>query len=190
MRVREMLSYLAVALPASAGAQARLLALQCALRTDRIGQVRVRNGLLRALRMAGSPPWEELERSHWLLRLPGEVTVQLLDPTVLTQTPGRPSRLQAADWALRTATGSVLRPHGPDLQLAAVALLSYSSGEHLAGRADVGQLARACARPESELPAALEDLRAVGLVSAWDLDLSVEEARWRLLCAPATPAAW
>lgn len=51
IRVREMLSYLAAALPSHTGAAARLLAVQCALRMDSEGKVRLPAGVMRSLRL-------------------------------------------------------------------------------------------------------------------------------------------
>lgn len=70
-RVREMLSYLATALPTVTPAAARLIALQCALRVDDSARVRLPLGVLRSLRMDPSPgPWQELEQAGWLRRVP------------------------------------------------------------------------------------------------------------------------
>ncbi|PBC93576.1 hypothetical protein BX281_1394 [Streptomyces sp. Ag82_O1-15] len=71
IRVQEMLSYLAAALPSHTGAEARPLAVQCALRMDSEGQVRLQAGLLHSLRLARAPlPGNELEQARWLRRTP------------------------------------------------------------------------------------------------------------------------
>ncbi|MFD7225518.1 hypothetical protein ACFV9P_31650 [Streptomyces sp. NPDC059892] len=110
LRVQEMLSYLAAALPRGASPEARLLAVQCALRTDSHGQTHLPAGLLRGMRLLHDPtPWQELEAARWLhLLTPADHeprhharTVQLLAPGVLNQAPSRTDRHQAADWALR-----------------------------------------------------------------------------------------
>ncbi|MFE7113991.1 hypothetical protein ACFU99_00990 [Streptomyces sp. NPDC057654] len=54
LRVAEMLTYLAAALPRFASPAARLLALQCALRADTRGHVRLPAGLLRGMCLRGS----------------------------------------------------------------------------------------------------------------------------------------
>lgn len=51
-RVRDMLSYLAATLPPDMSAEGRLLALQCALRSNTSGQVHLPAGLLRGMRLA------------------------------------------------------------------------------------------------------------------------------------------
>ncbi|MET7497530.1 hypothetical protein ABZV61_40160 [Streptomyces sp900116325] len=108
-----MLSYLAAALPPDASAEGRLLALQCALRSNTSGQVYLPAGLLRGMRLARTlAPWEELEDARWLRRLPlsaeqmGQRTAagQLLDATVLTQEPARRNRRRSAGWALRVVS--------------------------------------------------------------------------------------
>ncbi|WP_052457506.1 hypothetical protein [Streptomyces sp. AcH 505] len=112
-----MLSYLAVSLPPQTSPTARLLALQCALRTNNRGRVALPNGLLCAMRLLHDPsPWQDLEQAHWLHRPPlirqlpfRGVEMQLLDPTVLSQTSSRNHRIQAADWALRASYAKRLR---------------------------------------------------------------------------------
>ncbi|MET8697173.1 hypothetical protein ABZV65_32070 [Streptomyces bauhiniae] len=103
-RVREMLTYLATALPRSASPAARLLALQCALRASADRLVRMPAGLLRGMRLHGrSDVWDELAEGHWL-RAPdlrsAPVQVQVLDYAIRDQTPGRAARRRAAHWAL------------------------------------------------------------------------------------------
>ncbi|MFD9465043.1 hypothetical protein [Streptomyces sp. NPDC060027] len=61
VRVREMLTNLGTALPRFTSPAARLPALQCALRTDVRGQVRLPTGLLRGMRLHGNRElWLEL----------------------------------------------------------------------------------------------------------------------------------
>lgn len=112
VRVQNILSYLASALPAGTCPEARLLAVQCALRANNHGQVRIPTGLLRGMRLGRtSLPWDELEHHHWLhLVQPstaslhgGTVTSQLLDP--LTQTPGHGH----VRWSGVSTAGSVKR---------------------------------------------------------------------------------
>jgi hypothetical protein len=63
-RVREMLSYLASALPAETGPAARLIALQCALRMNDSAQVRLPLGVLRSLRLEPArDSWRELHQA-------------------------------------------------------------------------------------------------------------------------------
>lgn len=119
LRVQEMLSYLATALPHGTSAEARLLALQCTLRTDSRGRARLPTGLLNGMRLRHDQPiWEELEQAHWLRLLTSDDgrthsrprTAQLLDAVTHTQAPSRTDRHQAADWALRvTASPPLVR---------------------------------------------------------------------------------
>nr|WP_252981044.1 hypothetical protein [Streptomyces chartreusis] len=107
VRVGEILSYLAAALPADASAGARLLALQCALRMNADMHVELPAGLLYGLRIDAEETCDELERARWLSVVNGPrtagVSAELLDATLLAQSPARPDRRRAADWALRTA---------------------------------------------------------------------------------------
>ncbi|MFE4777919.1 hypothetical protein [Streptomyces sp. NPDC056713] len=52
--MRNMLSYLAAALPSPTSSQARLLALQCALRADDLGRAELSSGFLRGMRLLGA----------------------------------------------------------------------------------------------------------------------------------------
>ncbi|MFF3460512.1 hypothetical protein ACFYXH_40800 [Streptomyces sp. NPDC002730] len=111
--VRGTLAHLASTLPGDTSTQARLLALQCALRTNTHGRMLLPAGLLRALRLGPhTPAWHELEDAHWLTRFTapstGHTAVQLLDhPGPL---PARRHRIRAADWALRTARQPANQP--------------------------------------------------------------------------------
>ncbi|GAA2624330.1 hypothetical protein GCM10010307_10410 [Streptomyces vastus] len=114
-----MLSYLAAALPIHTGAGARLLAVQCALRMDSQGRVRLPTGVLRSLRLGRDPlPWSELEQARWLRRTPTTpgpadrmVVAQIFDEMLFA--PARPDRRSAADWALRMAKAAVRAPRTP-----------------------------------------------------------------------------
>ncbi|MEU5324573.1 hypothetical protein AB0G67_48890 [Streptomyces sp. NPDC021056] len=65
IRVREMLSHLAAALPEGTSATARLLAPQCALRMNSTMQVQLPQGMLRSLRLDTAPQqWRELEHAY------------------------------------------------------------------------------------------------------------------------------
>ncbi|WP_234476323.1 hypothetical protein [Streptomyces sp. MBT65] len=109
----EILSYLAAALPADVSAGARLLALQCALRMNAYLHVELRAGLLRSLCVDPVQACRELKQARWasMVNGPGAagVALELRDATLLAQSPARPDRRRAADWALRTGSpaGSV-----------------------------------------------------------------------------------
>ncbi|WP_371591785.1 hypothetical protein [Streptomyces virginiae] len=179
-----MLSYLAAALPPSAGPQARLLALQCALRADRHGRVQMPAGLLRGMHLAGreAEVWHELEEACWLhhLWLPsGRHQAQLLDSTVLTQAPGRTLRLQAAGLALHWAYSPATRAQPAIVRLTSVALGAYLFPGSACGTADLEGFARICALSEERLTAVMECLGNAGVLSAWSLDHSAGELNWR-----------
>ncbi|MFJ7063285.1 hypothetical protein ACIQVA_37470 [Streptomyces microflavus] len=89
-----MLSYLAAALPLQITASARLLALQCTLRSTTAGTVSIRTGLIRGMQLGpGTTPLDELRQAQWLHTFappkPGSegFTAQLLDAALRTQAP-------------------------------------------------------------------------------------------------------
>ncbi|MGW7440204.1 hypothetical protein [Streptomyces sp. NPDC054849] len=183
-RIRDMLSYLAAALPPSVGPQARLLALQCALRADRYGRVRMPGGFLRGMLLAGrnSGAWHELEQVRWLHYTRGSsggLQAQLLDATVLTQASGRALRAQAAGLALCAAYSPATRAQPAAVRLTAVALTAHLSPGGTCGSADLADFARVCALAEEQLTAALERLGNTGVLSSWSLELSTGELHWR-----------
>ncbi|MFJ7593369.1 hypothetical protein ACIQZO_39555 [Streptomyces sp. NPDC097617] len=183
-RARDMLSYLAATLPPSAGPQARLLALQCALRANRLGLVRLPGGLLRSMLTAdqAAEAWQELKQARWLHHTPmpsGGRQAQLLDATVLTQAPGRPARSQAADLVLHRAYSRLMHAQPGAVRLTAVALAVHLSTGSTCGRADLADLARICAVSEAGLMAAAGCLVDVGALSAWASDPATGEVRWQ-----------
>ncbi|MFF2165525.1 hypothetical protein ACFVWP_33210 [Streptomyces sp. NPDC058175] len=184
IRVRDMLSYLAVALPSPTGPQARLLALQCALRADDRGRTQLPAGLLRGMHLNGEGMWwRELEQAHWLYRPPLSSTngavAQLLDATLLSPRPGRRGRARGADWALRTANAPALRNQGPGLQLTAVVLAAHAFPSATSATADGGQVARSCGLTGDQLITALEQLATTGTLTAWTLDATTDDLAWQ-----------
>ncbi|MFD6906909.1 hypothetical protein ACE1N8_32385 [Streptomyces sp. DSM 116494] len=166
IRVREMLSYLAAALPGHIGAAARLLAVQCALRMDSEGQARLRTGVMRSLRLGRDPlPWSELEQSRWLRRTPtatgaadGVVTAQLLDGVLFAQSPARPDRRSAADWALRMASGGCTAAGDPSLRLTVLCLAAHTDAHAGRGCAELERIAHDCGLVPAELITVLDRL--------------------------------
>lgn len=146
--VKEMLTYLGSTLPPFAPPAARLLALQCGLRSNQEGRVHLPGGLLRAMRLGGhAVPWHELEDAGWLRTAPLQrrvrctgVRATLLDPTVLAQAVGRGERARAADWALRPEPLRVPRSSPPAIQLVSLALCTHS--ERGEGEVAAEQLSR------------------------------------------------
>lgn len=183
IRVREMLSYLAAALPAGTSAAARLLALQCALRMNTQMRVRLPKGMMRSLRLSTTEgPWVELEHARWLRTAPqsaaNEISVELLDATLLGQAPARPDRRQAADWALRAGSSPAARVGGPLPRLASVYLAAHTDPGSGTGLGEFDQMGRACGLQPPQLPSALDQLMATGLLEAWRVCPDSGDLQW------------
>ncbi|MDX3673096.1 hypothetical protein [Streptomyces europaeiscabiei] len=181
-RVREMLTYLAAALPQFTSPGARLLALQCALRSDVHGCVQLPGGLLRGMRLRGrSELWEELEHTRWLRRTAGKYPrsqAQLLDAAVLSQQPGSRARARAAHWALRPTPLAPPTGRPAALQLTALALASHTSGG--AGNTDMNVLARMCGHSPHQTAELLDRLTASRTLTAWHHNRETDEVFWHL----------
>lgn len=182
-RVRELLNYLATALPQETGAGARMLALQCALRMNDSAQVRLPYGVLRSLRLgSAADAWCELNETGLLRTHSSDhraLAVQILDAGLLTQHPARPDRLRAADWALRAASRACTNTT-PARQLAALAVVSHSPGAHDHGEAEASLMARECGVSVAALPQLLDQLVAQGVLSSWSTPLETGEVHWKL----------
>ncbi len=186
IRVREMLSYLASALPSHTGAAARLLAVQCALRMDSEGRTRMPPGLLRSLHLGRSPlPWSELEQAQWLRRTPATpgsadraVGAQILDGGLFVQRPARPDRRSAADWALRMARGGRVGPGDPSLRLTALCLATHTDSSTGRGCADMDRIAHECGLAPEALFLALDELTT--FLASWGLALVSGDLHWEL----------
>ncbi|MFD0391850.1 hypothetical protein ACFQ3Z_00435 [Streptomyces nogalater] len=182
MRVREMLTYLATALP-KCTSPAWLLALQCALRADTGGLVRLPAGLLRGMRLRGrAEAWEELAHGRWLLPpdlRAAPVTVQLLDAAVRDQAPGRTARRRAAHWALRPGP-----PALPGATPPAVRLIALVLAAHLSSRAahtiEMDVLARLCGHSPHQTAELLDRLVASHVLTSWQHRLDTDEVTWVL----------
>ncbi|MFF3377794.1 hypothetical protein ACFYXF_33170 [Streptomyces sp. NPDC002680] len=185
----EMLSYLAAALPHSISAEARLIALQCALRMDSRMHVRLPMGILRSLRLNTPQPWQELEQACWLCTLhstrPSEVIAELQDPALLSQSPSRPDRQHAADWALRAGHGA--RTAGEDtlLQLTSIHLAAHSDPETGRGQAEVDRMSRECGVEDQDMPAVLDRLATIGSLTQWQQCPNTGDVQWS--CPPHHP---
>ncbi|MDX2758384.1 hypothetical protein [Streptomyces europaeiscabiei] len=159
--MREILTYLAAALPQLTSPAARLLALQCALRSDTHDRVQLPGGLLRGIRLHGrSELWEELEHTRWLRRTAStypRAQAQLLDVT-LSQQPGSRARARAAHWALRPTPLAAPTGRPAALQLTALTLASHTSGA--AGNTDMNELARLCRHSPHQTAELLDRLTA------------------------------
>ena len=186
VRVREMLSYLATALPQDTSAAAHLLALQCALRMNTRMQVHLPKGMLRSLRLnTTSDPWHELEHARWLRPTHGnaanEITAELLDVTLLSQAPAGPDRRRAADWALRASSSSETGTIEPLPRLAGVYLAAHTDPESGSGLGELDQMARACGVRPAELLSTLERLAATGLLGSWQDCPDSGDLQWTLV---------
>ncbi|MEU7584399.1 hypothetical protein AB0B50_43245 [Streptomyces sp. NPDC041068] len=182
MRVKEMLTYLAAALPRFSSPTARLLALQCALRADRQGRVELCEGFLRGMRLASHAAlWHELEHADWLRctsRRHGAIEAQLLDVAVLGQAPGRGQPARAAHWALHPAPLTAPREAPPSVRLAALSLAVHT--ETGSGSADINVLARLCGTAPPSVEDLLDCLTRSRTVASWHRDLEADEACWQL----------
>ncbi|MES9524129.1 hypothetical protein [Streptomyces capoamus] len=195
MRVREMLTYLATALPRFTSPASRLIALQCALRADTHGRVRLPPGLLRSMRLRGrAEVWEELVHGYWL-RPPDlrstPVKVQLLDATVRDQAPGRAARRQAAHWALRPEPLE-LRGAAPEaVRLVALALAAHMSPD-AAYAIDVDVLARLCGHSFHQTAELLDRLVVTHTLASWHHDRDTGEVSWQLVHpgSRSNPGLW
>lgn len=184
-RVREILSYLAAALPPGTSAAARLLALQCALRMNTKMHIRLPSGVLRSLRLnAVQDPWRELEHARWLRIIPAtaanEVVAELLDAALLGQVPARPDRMRAADWALRAGSSPTAGATGPLPRLASAYLAAHADPQTGSGVSELDQMARACGVPPAELPALLDQLAETGLLRSWQACPDSGDLHWTL----------
>lgn len=188
VRVREMLSYLAAALPPAATAPTRLLALQCALRSARSGNVHIPTGLLHGMRLGpDAAPCQALESAGWLCvqgLLPSSprqgFTARLLDPTVHTQAPGRRSRARAADWALRVCSARQLRPLHMGPRLLALVLSTHLTARSTHAAADQEMLGRLSGLTAPEMFDVLELLVDRRFLGSWAFDAESGDVRWVL----------
>ncbi|MFW3464462.1 hypothetical protein ACN24K_30835 [Streptomyces microflavus] len=184
-----MLSYLAAALPAPTSAPARLLALQCALRSSAAGKVSIPTGLVRGMRLgAGATALAELQEVQWLYTTvpprPGSegFTAHLLDVALRTQAPARGDRARAADWSIRTCRVKTLHQLGSLPRLLALALAAHppAGASEEESSADQAHLARMCGLAPQSLLHTLALLADTHFLQSWAHDLTHEEVRWKL----------
>jgi hypothetical protein len=177
-----MLSYLAAALPHDVSAAARLVALQCALRMDSRMQVRLPVGVLRSLRLSTPHPWQELEQARWLRvrssPRPGEVITELKDPALLGQSPSRPDRQRAADWALRAGQGARTAGEGLLGHLLSIHVAAHSDPVTGLGQRETDRMARECGVEAQDLRGALARLTAIGILKWWRVCPDTGDVQW------------
>ncbi|WP_239771551.1 hypothetical protein [Streptomyces sp. CL12-4] len=190
-RVREMLTYLASALPQFTSPAARLLALQCALRSDTHGHLTVADGLLRSMRLRGRRElWLELAQAGWLeaARIrPGSVAVRLLDATVLGQAPGRDARRRAAHWALHPAPLVLPAAAPAALRLTALVLASHSFSAAVK-TGDMDAVSRLCGHSAQQTAELLDRLVAARTLANWHHHQDTNEMLWQLPQQPGISA--
>ncbi|MCX4564241.1 hypothetical protein OHA02_49720 [Streptomyces phaeochromogenes] len=179
--VREILTYLAVALPRYSSPAARLLALQCALRADHQGHVRLPNGFLRGMRLRGRTElWSELEHARWLIcpaRPHSPMETRLFDAAMQRQASGRGARVRAARWALRPTPLATPREMAPSVQLTALTLAAHTCDS--TGSAELDLLTRLCGQSPQQLEDILDQLVRSRLLASWR-HIGDEEISWRL----------
>lgn len=186
-RVREMLNYLASALPAETGAAARLIALQCALRMNDSAQVRFPLGVLRSLRLGpATDSWRELHQARWLRSTPSAShsnaraeVIHFLDIGLFAQCPARPDRLAAADWALRAAC-RVRTDCAPLPRLIAMCVTAHTAPEGIYGIAELDRLAHECGLPTTRFTNVLDQLTVAGRIDSWIVHSVSGDLYWTL----------
>ncbi|MET7724785.1 hypothetical protein [Streptomyces mirabilis] len=180
----EILSYLAAALPAEVSAGARLLALQCALRMNAYRHVELPAGLLRSLRIDAVEACRELERARWarvVNRLgTARVAVELLDAAVLAQSPARPDRRRAADWALRAGCPARIGGAEPHLRLSGVYLAARSDPSSGEGLSECDRILRDCGLRDQGFHGVLSRLTANGVLEGWRICPDSGDVHWTL----------
>ncbi|MET7639845.1 hypothetical protein [Streptomyces sp. NPDC005438] len=177
-----MLTYLATALPRFCSPAARLLALQCALRTNGRGEVHLPHGLLRGMRLhQRADLWDELEYAHWLHRGAGPfMRACLLDAAMRAQ-PDRPRRARAAHWALPPLPRPASAALPSAVQLTALTVAAHTRPDG-AGSADMDLLTHLCAQTPQQLTDLLDELTGSRLLSSWRRAPQETEVVWHLLC--------
>ncbi|MEU8975628.1 hypothetical protein AB0D11_41610 [Streptomyces monashensis] len=185
VRVREMLTYLASALPKFTSPAARLLALQCALRANTHGCVRLPSGLLRGMRLhERAEVWAELAHGSWL-RLPdlraATVEVQLLDAAVRDQAPGRAARRRAAHWALRPVPLALDSAMPPAVRLVGLILAAHLSPNSARHSVEMDVLTRLCGHSPHPTAELLDRLVVMRVLAAWRHDRGSDEVAWQLV---------
>ncbi|MFJ6392821.1 hypothetical protein ACIQJT_35070 [Streptomyces sp. NPDC091972] len=180
----EILRYLAAALPSEVSAEARLLALQCALRMNAQMRVTLPAGVPHSLRVGASQACRELEQARWLGLddAPGAAgtAAQLLDTALLAQPPARPDRRRAADWALRTGCPARIGVAEPGMQLLGTSLIAHSDPSSGDGLRESDRVLRDCGMPEHELARVMDRLADSGVLERWQICAHSGDVHWTL----------
>ncbi|MFD4998713.1 hypothetical protein [Streptomyces buecherae] len=180
-RVREMLTYLATALPRFCSPGARLLALQCALRANGSGEVRLPYGLLRGLHVhQRTELWDELEYAGWLRRSahPCPVQVRLLE-AAMQDFPSRHQRARAAHWAMRPLLRPLPRTLPGSVQLTTLALAAHARPDG-AGLLGMNVLTHLCGQTPEQLGDLLDRMTSSQLLVSWRQAHPEDDVTWRL----------
>ncbi|MFJ4188960.1 hypothetical protein [Kitasatospora sp. NPDC089509] len=165
LAARAALGYTAASLDPSVSAEARLLAVVCTLRVRRSGVSSLPRGLVRALRLAA--PWDavqELLEVGWLrdVRVLGDSPAVFLPELV-----GRPWRLRAGHWALRTLGDRRVAALGVPLRLVALTVAAWRTGPEAAVVLDAESAARGCGLSVAAFGEALDEVGGAGVLSRW-----------------------
>lgn len=183
VRVGEILSYLAAALPVAVSAEGRLLALQCALRMNACLWVQLPTGMFRGLGI-NRCAFQELEQARWLTVVDGRtcagVTAGLHDVALLSQPPAGPDRRRAADWALRNGSPARVGSTLPLLRLLGVYLAAHSDTVSGSGLEESEAITRDCGMRDRGLLSALNALVDSGLLEDWGFCPHSGDVRWTL----------
>ena len=103
----------------------------------------------------------------------------MTDVALLAQHPARPDRLQAADWALRTACRA--HPGSGSLpMLVTLCLASHCPPGDNSGTADAEQLRRECGIPLHGIHATLDHLKRTRVLRYWGAGQTPDDLRWTL----------
>ncbi|MEV6212028.1 hypothetical protein [Kitasatospora sp. NPDC051914] len=165
--MRAALGYTAASLPTGVGAEARLLAVVCALRVRRSGWAPLPGGLVGSLRLAApGRAVGELAESGWFEAAgPGRCGSGVW----VAELAGRPGGLRAGQWALRM----LARPGVAALQvpgrLAALAVAAWAEGPGEPFVLDAAQVARSCGLTVDQFTGRLMSVRDAGVVAGWVL---------------------
>ncbi|MFJ8932075.1 MULTISPECIES: hypothetical protein [unclassified Streptomyces] len=180
-RVRQTLVYLASALPQSCSPGARLLALQCALRTNEYGEVCLPAGLLRGMRLhQRADLWEELEYAYWLRRdARRPVRARLLDAAMQAQS-NRPRRARAAHWALHPLPRYPVPHTLPCAARFAALVLAAHTRPDGTGTAERDLLTHLCGQATHQLSDLFDQLTRARFLFSWHDVRVAGEVLWQL----------
>ncbi|MFI5534131.1 hypothetical protein ACIA8O_36900 [Kitasatospora sp. NPDC051853] len=165
LATRAALAYTAASLPPTLGAEARLLAVVCALRTGTSGIARLPPGLHRALRItAPARALTDLQEAGWLHYL----SRPRGGPAVLVpELAGTPCRRPDSHWAIRLLTHPRVAIAPARDRLTVLAVSSWLEHPGTPYLVDPAAVTRACGTETAHLHTVLDDLKADGTLTRW-----------------------